>query len=335
VKAMKQAYGAVDNFFFAKTSPANLALMRIAVGLLVLFTAILMVPDLQTLFGPDAVVTLPTVQKWYGCPHFSFLYQFPNSTEAVTFTWLALVWSSVALTFGWHTRTSAMLVLLCLASFHHRDPFAVHSGDTLLRLFSFLLIFSAAGSMYSIDASDNKSGEPPRVSIWPQRLIQLQLCGMYAQAFFCKVIGPTWQDGSALYWILKLEDYARFTLPFIPDHYWMLQICTWATLWIEFALFTLIWVRPIRPYVLAVGIALHLGIDYALNIPIFEWITMAAYLSFIDGERVEQFVASLKAKFAKPRRYIFSYQTGPSLASTTSSTASSAVEPPTRSNTLM
>lgn len=304
MKALRQAVSAVDHFFFAETSPASLALFRIMLGLCVLVTAILMVPDLFILFGPDAVVSVETVRKWYNCPHFSVLTSFPHSYEVVTLTWIALVWASVALTFGWHTRISALIVLLCLASFHHRDPFAVHSGDTLLRLFSFLLIFSFAGAMYALDATDESRRK--KYAIWPQRLIQLQVAGMYCQAFFCKVIGPTWQDGSALYWILKLEDYARFPLPIIPDHYWLLQICTWATLWIEFSLFTLIWVKPIRKYVLAVGILLHLGIDYALNIPVFEWITIAAYMSFVDGEATEAFIAKVKDKVGKllPRRKV-------------------------------
>lgn len=244
---IKQAFRAVDNFFFAETSPANLAVFRIALGLMILATAVMMAPNLQALFGPEGVVSVNTVKNWYGSPHFSFLNQFPNSTEAVTLCWLALVWSSVALTFGWNTRVSAMLVVLLLASFHHRNPFVLQSGDALLRLFSFLLIFSATGSMYSIDASDRNDAEPPRVPIWPQRLIQLQC-------------------------ILQLKDIA--------------------------------------------------------NTADLGCITLAAFLSFVDGKHVEEFVNSLKAKL-----HIFSYQTGPSLASTTSSAASSPVEPPTRSKT--
>lgn len=304
MKAIRQAFAAIDKFFFEETSPAPICVFRIMVGLLSAITALLMVPDLMTLFGPEAVVSVPLVEWWYGCPHFSLINMFPNSKEVVVLTWLALFWASVMLTFGWWTRTNALVVLLTLCSFHHRNPFAVHSGDTLLRLFSFMLIFSNAGAMYSVDAMNKKdhSKPPAMVPIWVQRLVQLQLVGMYAQAFFCKVIGTDWQNGSALYWILKLEDYARFPIPVLPDHMWMLQIATWATLWIEFSLFTLIWVRPIRYYVLALGLALHLGIDYAMNIPVFEWITMAAYISFVDAKYVEQFVAALQKPFAWIKR---------------------------------
>lgn len=299
MKAIKQALSAIDGFFFEETSPAPICMFRILLGLLVMITALLMVPDMLTLFGPESVVSVPLVDWWYGTPHFSIINMFPHSKEVVVLTWLALFWSSVMLTFGWWTRTNALVVLLCLCSFHHRNPFAVHSGDTLLRLFSFMLIFSNAGAMYSIDATNDKYKKAPLVvPIWVQRLIQLQLVGMYAQAFFSKVIGPDWQNGTALYWILKLEDYARFPLPVIPDHMWMLQICTWSTLWIEFALFTLIWVRPVRYYVLAFGIALHMGIEFALNIPVFELITMAAYVSFVDAKNVEQFVALIQKPFA-------------------------------------
>ncbi len=55
----------------------------------------------------------------------------------------------------------------------------------------------------------------------------------------------------------------------------------------------------LRYYVLAAGLALHLGIDYAMNIPMFEYITMAGYLVFVDSKDTERAVEWLKSKFKR------------------------------------
>jgi hypothetical protein len=36
--------------------------------------------------------------------------------------------------------------------------------------------------------------------------------------------------------------------------------------------------------VLLAGICLHLGIEYAMNIPLFEWMAVATYINFVDPE---------------------------------------------------
>ena len=41
-------------------------------------------------------------------------------------------------------------------------------------------------------------------------------------------------------------------------------------------------VRPLRYPLLVLGLLLHLGIEYSLNIPMFEWDVLTAYVLFID-----------------------------------------------------
>ena len=53
---------------------------------------------------------------------------------------------------------------------------------------------------------------------------------------------------------------------------------------IELGLGTLVWFRELRYPVLLAGLCLHLGIEYAMNIPLFEWISIATYAVFIYPE---------------------------------------------------
>jgi hypothetical protein len=62
----------------------------------------------------------------------------------------------------------------------------------------------------------------------------------------------------------------------------MLKLATWAALTLELCLGTLIWIVEFRYYVMALGLLLHLSLEYSLNIPMFQWDVMSAYVLFVD-----------------------------------------------------
>jgi hypothetical protein len=51
--------------------------------------------------------------------------------------------------------------------------------------------------------------------------------------------------------------------------------------------------------VLLVLLGLHIGIEYAMNIPIFEHIMIISLIVFIPGEDAEKFVAWVKSSLLK------------------------------------
>ncbi len=62
-----------------------------------------------------------------------------------------------------------------------------------------------------------------------------------------------------------------------------MKLATWFTLVLEFALGVLLWIREIRYYLLAIGLVFHLSIEYSMNIPMFQWDVLTAYVLFIDA----------------------------------------------------
>jgi hypothetical protein len=75
----------------------------------------------------------------------------------------------------------------------------------------------------------------------------------------------------------------RFRLPYLFDHLWTVQLMTWGTLFMEFSLCFLVWVKPLRYLILSLGVLFHMGLNYALNIPLFQPIMVACYVNFIDA----------------------------------------------------
>ncbi len=290
-----------ERCWFTETSPSPLCLYRIIYGLLVLTTSLLLAPDLFNWFGPGCVISPQTMHIWEKSEaRFSIFFLLPETHSLVLATYLLLVLSAVCLTIGLCTRLSAFLVFLCLLSFHQRMVCMFNSGDTILRHQAFLLIFSQAGAMYSIDRI-RRSKLNPTISTsvfcspWAQRLIQLQLAGVYCQSFFSKMVCPQWLDGTALYYCIRLADFGRLPVPFLFDHFWACQLLSWMTLVIELCLFTLIWFRQFRYPVILIGTLLHLGIDWSMNIPVFEYVMIASYINFLQPEHVEKFVDHLKS----------------------------------------
>jgi hypothetical protein len=56
----------------------------------------------------------------------------------------------------------------------------------------------------------------------------------------------------------------------------------WSALALEFSLGVLIWVKSVRYYLLALGLLFHLCLEYSLNISLFQWDVLSAYILFID-----------------------------------------------------
>jgi hypothetical protein len=67
-----------------------------------------------------------------------------------------------------------------------------------------------------------------------------------------------------------------------------LRIGSWFTLLLEFCLGVLIWFRPFRYPLLLLGLFFHLSLEYALNLPMFEWDILAAYVLFLDPADVDR-----------------------------------------------
>ncbi len=288
-----------NRFFFAPVSPLPIALYRIIFGLLVLADALLLAPDLMVWFGPHGVLTPATALQLTGPHRLNLFLLFPPGPGPVYLLFGLLTASSITLACGFFSRTSAALVYLTLVSFTHRNPLILHSGDTLLRISAFFLIFSRSGTCLSLDrwllTRWNPSPPPiPLIPAWPGRLIQIQLCLVYLATALWKFQGSMWLDGTALYYTSRLQEFWRFRVPYIFEHLWTIKLATYATLVIEFSLGTLVWIKELRHPILAAGLLLHLGIEYSMNIPLFAFTMTSGYVLFLNGTDLVRWFPALR-----------------------------------------
>lgn len=297
------------SFFFAPSSTLPLSLFRIFYGLLALEAGILIAPDLLTWYGVHGTLRPAIAEQIYGKLCVDLLLFLPRNDETVIAFFCVYLLSALFVSLGLFTRFSTIALYLTLSSFHFRNPQIINSGDDLLRVYSFFMMFAPAGDQLSLDRwlkKRNKSSgmeEPALRSLWPQRLIQIEITLLYMQYFVTKIVDSYWLDGTAVYYVLVSSELERFPVFFDRQNIWISRFLTYSTLVAEFALCTLIWVKKFRYWVLLIGVLLHLGLEYCLNIPIFQHVILASYILFIDEKDLAKALKWLtQVRFAFERK---------------------------------
>lgn len=281
-------------FWFTPQPTSTLALVRIWFGVMALVWTIALAPDLGAFFSRGGI--LP------GQPHgpgvWGLLGTFPGDT-AVQLLFIVLVLACLAVIVGFRTRLAAVLVFVGILSFERRNPYVFNSGDGLIRLIAFYLMFAPMGAALSLDrwrAHRDGRWEFPDRQVWALRLIQVQLSIVYLATFWLKVQGTTWNNGTAVSYAQRLSDLVRFQVPALFSHSPLISnLATWGTLLLEVSIPILIWNRRLRPYVIVVGLLLHLGIDLSIRVGFFSVAMFTLYLAFVDPKWAAERIHALMA----------------------------------------
>jgi Vitamin K-dependent gamma-carboxylase len=292
-----------NDFWFSDQKLLPLAVFRIFFGFISFVTAILLLPWAGAWFGPHAILSMATLANQDATTRLGLFTLFPNSETWAYVLVAAMAILALFLSVGFKTRWTAFLLWLVMNSLHHRDPYLLNSGDTFMRQIAFWMMFAPSGKILSIDFFLNRKHEDSATAFdrtgpgWTIRALQLQMCLLYMEAFWSKVWGPIWWSGSAVYYTSRIEEFYHLpVLPYVFDHLWTCQLISFATLFIEFSLFTLIWIKEFRYWVLFLGMAQHLSIEWMMNIPIFEWLMISNYILFIDPQDLKKLFLSIGRK---------------------------------------
>jgi hypothetical protein len=285
-----------DRFWFEPISPSSIAVFRMAFAVLSLLNALYFLPDFMTWFGSHGVTPLAAVGKLRTLLLTRLLVSLdPGDAFFWGILWLQIA-TSLTVLIGWQTRASLVLLWVTRLVLFHRNPYMWHQIDIFLRIYNFLLLFCPSGGALSLDEwlrrRDDPKARPRYFAPWGQRMIQLQMSLIYAEAFVGKLAGKTWLDGTAVYYATHFTDGMRHSVPPFMDHLWVYQALTYFTLAIELSLCLLVWIRPLRYPVLLAGTAFHLGIHWFLHLDLLELGAMLPFLCFLDPPDVDRWLGA-------------------------------------------
>ncbi|MET7365574.1 HTTM domain-containing protein [Streptomyces sp. NPDC005566] len=139
-------------------------------------------------------------------------------------------------------------------------------------------------------------------------VIMAEVCLIYATAGWYKIQGSRWQDGTALYYPLKLDYFTPWPglSGLLASSALAVMVLTYATVIVQVAFPFTLFNRRVKNVLLVVMIGEHAGIAVLLGLPFFSMAMIAADAVFLPTV----FLMWLGAKVTRGRQRLFSRPAG-------------------------
>lgn len=223
---------------------------------------------------------------------------------------------AVAFGLGWRTRVMAPLLAVLVFSLQERNPFITDGGDNLMRILLIYLVLADTGACWSLDARRRARRPANSESIRWQLgtllhnaalvLVIFQIIVVYEVAGLAKVRGSLWQNGTAIYYVLRDAQFSPW--PELSRLVWqsslVVNALTWGTVLFQVS-FPLLMLRTLsRRLALAAAFGLHSGIGLLMGLPLFSATMLLAEAVLVtnrEWERIADLVLRWRATRASPR----------------------------------
>jgi len=310
----KSLAAAWNDFWFAPADPTSLGLIRLLVGGMLVYTHIIWGTQLSAFFGSTGwqrAATLGVIQDDMIVPSFWWLVSdaWLLPVHCLSLVILVLFW------IGFATRVTSVLSLIITISYIYRVQMAGFGLDQLNTILCLYLCIGPSGATLSVDrwlavrkarrarkdqsnpvATDLMDGLPVARSSSANlalRLMQIHFCVIYAWAGLSKVQGPAWWNGEAVWLAFANLEYQTVDMTWVAWYPWLAELMTHTSLAWELSFAALIWVRPLRPLMLAIGFLLHVGIGGAMGMWTFGLIMIFGHVCFWPNAWVRRVVHHL------------------------------------------
>lgn len=275
-----------------------LGLLRAVMGLMVILGYSQYIAEYDRFFA--RLGYCPRVEWHRVMPEHSLSYfQYVLNDGTCKLIAFAAVIPMVLFMLGIFPRVCAALSWYALVSMHDRCPLLLDGSDIVMRLILFLFIFARSDRRLS-PVAPLVTAE--RADSFPIRLMQIQIALIYVSTGFQKIYGTKWLNGTALAYTLELQSFSRSDWLWLAQWPLVMNLMTWGTLVFELSFCFLVFFKPTRPFAILGGVALHLGIEVLMYVPMFSWVMMTSYLAFVEPAWAEAAVAWLTGPLARRSR---------------------------------
>lgn len=278
-----------DRFWFSAVDPATLSLIRILAGMMLLYTHAVWTLHLDDFFTADGWLMPDAVHAFHrGMYTWSYFWWLDTPAKLWTAHIAALIVFAL-LTVGLFSRVMAPLAAIATLSYIQRVPGALFGLDQINALLAMYLCVGPCGARYSLDAWRKRGRAGGAALVKPSvtaniaiRLIQLHMCIIYLFAGLSKLMGPTWWDGSAMWFALGNYEYQSLDMTWMSDWPRTISVLSHVTIVWETFYCVMIWSRRWGPLWLILAIPLHLGIAVCLGMMTFGLVMLIGNLAFVS-----------------------------------------------------
>lgn len=289
--ALSREFGAGwTRFWFTPSDPSMLSLVRLLVGLVVIYLHATLSFDLVRFFGPNGLLPVREIAPLEaGSP--SYLNLVNTAGELWT---LHLIGLAILLMFaaGLWTRVTSILALVVFLSDVHRAPMITGLTEPVVAMLLLYLCLAPCGSRFSVDRwlagrknPGGAAGLPPAplstTATIATRLIQLHLCLWVAMMGFSKLTGDTWWSGLGIWWLVAREDSRVADFTWLHTTPKLVDLWTHAVVFFELAFPVLIWAPLARPLLLTFAVVIWGSLALLTGDFTFPLAMLIASLAFV------------------------------------------------------
>lgn len=130
------------------------------------------------------------------------------------------------------------------------------------------------------------------------RLLQIQLCLSYAYTGLEKFKGSQWWEGSAVWYVVGMQELVAVDLSFIRHFPALIAIMSMTTVLFEVYFIFGVWNKKLRPYWLVFGFFFHLGTAMLMTLWYFFLVMTLPYLLFVNSLKLRLFISGQTRRFA-------------------------------------
>ena len=292
-----------DKFWFSRFDPISACVFRIAIGFLLLIYFIALYPNWELFYARDGIISLTdpeiakvTLDKW------SLFYLTDKILPVRIYYWLGIT-GIIMLIVGFKTRISTVFIWILIFSMTNRTRVIVNGEHLVLETILFFSCFLPLGYYLSVDRwLDKKKNNKVNLkepSIWPLRLIQINIILIYVFSTYYKITtDPAWLNGESLYWTITNKMWGRFPYPEL-FYNWdsiLCKILTYSSLFIEGSFPILIWFKKLRFSLVIVMIIFHLSIILIVpGVLYFNLAMICSFFVFIPQDVIRNFLGRFKS----------------------------------------
>lgn len=303
ILSLKPLPKAWNDFWHVPCDVRVCAVIRICWAILIVLNFLGAYPWVELWWSESGFMPLAQSKRMLDPDVWSLFHYLPATNKVLWACYTAAVVQAGLVIAGVATRFNILCTLVWLVTFQHRNPLITDGEDTVFRVMGFLLLFMPVADRWSIDAKlFPRAPDAPARHGWALRMLQVQMFMILWAAGLEKLAGGSWWSGAAMYYVMHLNDfYGHFPVPtFLEETVWLQRALTWVSLWIELLGPPLCFFKETRRYALLAVIGLHLGIEYMMNVFLFEWVMIAGWLSFMLWDDVDWLKGLFAKLFSKP-----------------------------------
>jgi hypothetical protein len=233
------------------------------------------------------------------------LYGWQNSTSWTDFLYTTGMLVSLIYALGIVPRLTGILFFITTAALYDRNTVSLDGGNNVLILLALYLCFADTGKHFTLFTVRIQALRP----LYPVILrpinvvhngamatIALQVAMVYFFSGTAKIMGHRWQDGTAIYYIMRVNE---FSLPgfshLIYENALLITFLTYSTIVFQVAFPFIMWYSRLKLPLFVAAVGFHAGVATFMGLTAFSATLVVADLAIFSDRAFERLVYHIRA----------------------------------------